>query len=128
MADSESIHIGGDVNVTDGDFVSRDKVTIIYQTGPVAEELTPAQLAEIEARYRVQVIGRYNRLGFAGLGVCRWRWLCLSTTRRRYQTSPRHRSPSSPSAANSTDERSPSLGEEGATRQQPNAPSIDRGR
>jgi len=71
MADSESIHIGGDVNVTDGDFVSRDKVTIIYQTGPVAEELTPAQLAEIEARYRVQVIGRYNRLGFAGLGVCR---------------------------------------------------------
>ena len=43
--------------------------TVINQNSPAAEELTPAQLADIEDRYRTQVSERYNRLGFAGLGV-----------------------------------------------------------
>jgi HEAT repeat protein len=43
--------------------------TVINQNSPAAEELTPTQLADAETRYRAQVIERYNRLGFAGLGV-----------------------------------------------------------
>ncbi|MBI3959360.1 MAG: HEAT repeat domain-containing protein, partial [Chloroflexi bacterium] len=43
--------------------------TVVVQSGAATEELTPARLAEVEARYRAQVIERYNRLGFAGLGV-----------------------------------------------------------
>ncbi|RLT38739.1 MAG: NACHT domain-containing protein, partial [Chloroflexi bacterium] len=70
MADETSTHIGGNVNVTGGgDFVGRDKVTNIYQGGSTPAELTPEQLAAVESRYRAQVGERYNRLGFAGLGI-----------------------------------------------------------
>jgi len=43
--------------------------TVVVQGGATPEEVTPERLAEIEARYRQQVIERYNRLGFAGLGL-----------------------------------------------------------
>jgi energy-coupling factor transporter ATP-binding protein EcfA2 len=68
MGDDERIHISRDVNVTGGDFVAGNK-TIINQPGPAPAELTPEQLAAAETRYRAQVVERYNRLGFAGLGV-----------------------------------------------------------
>lgn len=42
---------------------------VVVQSGPVPVELTPEQLAAVEARYRAQVVERYNRLGFAGLGI-----------------------------------------------------------
>lgn len=67
MTDSNSTHIGGDVNVTGGDFVAGDKH--IHQAGSSPAELTPEQLAAVESRYRAQVAERYNRLGFAGLGI-----------------------------------------------------------
>lgn len=54
MADDESTHIGRDVNVNDGDFVTRDKMTINL-TGTVAEAAASAYLAEIEARKRIEV-------------------------------------------------------------------------
>lgn len=69
MTDSNSPHIGGDVNITGGDFVGRDKITNIYPPGSSPAELTPEERAEIETRYRAQVAERYNRLGFAGLGI-----------------------------------------------------------
>lgn len=67
MADDRTTRIGRDVNITGGDFVAGDKH--VYQTGPIPEELTPEELAAIESRYRTQVAERYNRLGFAGLGI-----------------------------------------------------------
>ena len=43
--------------------------TVVVQPGPTPAELTPEQLAATETHYRGQVVERYNRLGFAGLGV-----------------------------------------------------------
>lgn len=59
MSDGERI---GNVNVTGGDFVGRDKVTNIYPPGSAPAELTPEQLDAAEKRYRAQVIERYKSL------------------------------------------------------------------
>lgn len=42
---------------------------VVIQSDPAPAELTPEQLAAAETRYRAQVVERYNRLGFAGLGI-----------------------------------------------------------
>jgi len=67
MADDESTHIGGDVNVNGGDFVAGDK-TIINLAGLPADELILARLAEIDA-YWLQMIERLNRPELAEVDV-----------------------------------------------------------
>ena len=43
--------------------------TVVVPISPAPAELTPELLTAAETRYRAQVVERYNRLGFAGLGV-----------------------------------------------------------